>query len=142
VTIATGVDVGPQDEVFDDFAPFNLGSVNNNGWTSFRTAFEFDLSELQPGSTINSALLTMALTNFDGTRAIAVHSYPGDGTDQLSDFSLNGLVGTVSIGPTGTHTLNFDITAASLMKDGGRSHRGTHRADSSSKDPTVTCGTQ
>ena len=120
VTIATGVDVGPQDGVFDEFATFSLGSVNNNGWTSFRTAFEFDLSRFQPGSTINSALLTMALTNFEGTRAVEVHSYAGDGTVQLSDFALNGLAGTVSLGPTGTQTLNFDVTAivADLVANG------------------------
>ena len=106
--------------MFDEFATFNPGSVNNNGGTSFRTAFEFDLSGLQPGSTINSALLTMALTNFEGTRAIEVHRYPGDGTVELSDFALNGLVGTVSIGPTGTQMLNFDVTAvvANLVANG------------------------
>jgi len=34
----TAVDDGPQDGVFDTFRPLNLGSVVNNGWTSFRTA--------------------------------------------------------------------------------------------------------
>src|SRR4029079_16722324 len=95
VSVATGEDNGPQDGVFDSFTILNLGSVNNNGFTSFRTAFEFSLSGLPTGSTINSATLTAVLTNFEGTREIAVHGYAGDGIVQLSDFALNGVVGTV-----------------------------------------------
>ena len=46
VSFATGMDNGPQDGVFDSFTILNLGSVNNNGFTSFGTAFEFSLSGL------------------------------------------------------------------------------------------------
>jgi hypothetical protein len=111
VSVATGVDDGPQDGVFDSFTDANLGSVNNNGFTSFRTAFEFGLSGLPTGSTINSAKLIMVLSNFEGTRAIEVHGYAGDGAVQLSDFALNGLVASVSVEPTGTQTLTFDVTS-------------------------------
>ena len=121
VSVATGEDNGPQDGVFDSLTGLNLGSVNNNGFTSFRTAFEYSLSGLPTGSTINSATLTMVLTNFEGTRAIAVHGYAGDGIVQLSDFALNGLVGTVSVGPNGTQTLTLNVTGfvADLVANGG-----------------------
>ena len=121
VSVATGADNGPQDGVFDTFTILNLGSVNNNGFTSFRTAFEFSLAGLPAGSTINSASLTMVLTNFEGTRALAVHGYAGDGMVQLSDFALNGLVGTVSVSPDGTQTLVVNVTSfvAELVANGG-----------------------
>jgi len=110
ISIATGKDEGPQDGVFDSFSIPNLGSVNNNGWTSYRTAFEFNLSGLPDGFTINKASLTISIWNIEGTRAIEVHGYKGDGTAQLSDFSLNGLVGTAEVSPDGSQTFNFDAT--------------------------------
>ncbi|HJS17829.1 MAG TPA: hypothetical protein VJ785_03720 [Anaerolineales bacterium] len=120
VSAATGVDNGPQDGVFDSFTTLNLGSVNNNGFTSFRTAFEFSLSSFPPGSVITSARLTLLLSNFEGTRAIEVHGYAGDGSVQLSDFALNGRVATASVGPGGTQTLNIDVTpfVAELVENG------------------------
>jgi hypothetical protein len=121
VSMATGVDDGPQDGIFDSFTISNLGSVVNNGFTSFRTAFEFSLSALPMGSTINSANLTMVLYNYEGTRSIEVHGYTGDGTVQLSDLALNGLVGTASVAPSGVPTLFFDVTrfVADLVSNGG-----------------------
>ena len=118
IAIGTGEDKGQQDGVFDAFA-FS-GSVNNNGFTSLRTAFEFSLSGLPTGSTINSANLTMDLRNFEGTRSMQVHGYAGDGTVQLSDFALDGIVGTVSVGPVGTQRLTFDVTSfvAGLVASG------------------------
>lgn len=64
VSIATGRDAGPQDGIFDSFTSVNLGSVNNNGYTSFRTAFEFSLSDLPTGSAINTAELIVRLGIF------------------------------------------------------------------------------
>jgi hypothetical protein len=121
VSVNTGVDNGPQDGIFDAFAPFNLGSVNNNGFTSFRTAFEFSVSGLPVGSTVNSAKLTMALTNFEGMRAIEVHGYAGNGTVQLSDLALNGLVATASASAGGTQAFIFDVTSfvSDLAAGGG-----------------------
>ena len=84
--IATAEDFGPQDGTYDAFAPFNLGSVDNNGHGSFRTAFEFDLSSLPSGATIESAQLNMTLSNPEGARTIEVHGYSGSGTVQLADF--------------------------------------------------------
>lgn len=120
VSVATGVDNGPQDGVFDSFTIGNLGSVNNNGFTSFRTNFEFSLSDLPAGSTINSAKLTMHLRNFEGIRALAVHGYAGDGTVQLGDFAVNGLVATASVDASGTQILILDVTSfvADLVADG------------------------
>lgn len=120
VSVATGVDDGPQDGVYDSFTVDNLGSVNNNGFTSFRTAFEFSLAAIPAGSTVNSATLTLALSNYEGTRTIQVHGYGGDGTVQLSDFALNGLVATASVNPSGTQTFVFDVTGfvADLVMNG------------------------
>jgi hypothetical protein len=44
VAADAATDVGPQDGVFDAFDPSSLGLVNNNGFTSLRTALEFDIS--------------------------------------------------------------------------------------------------
>ena len=115
VAAATGVDAGSEDGVYDAFAPFNLGSVNDNGFTSFRTAFEFDLSSLPSGATINSVQLVMDLTNWEGMRTIEVHGYTGDGTIDgtagLADFARNGLLVTTSVSPTGTQRLTLDVTS-------------------------------
>lgn len=121
VSVATGVDDGPQDGVYDSFTIPNLGSVVNNGWTSFRTAFEFSLSDLPSGSTINSVNITIALGSIQGTRAIEVHGYGGNGTVQLSDFALNGLVGTASISEGVPQTYIFDVTSfvTDLVANGG-----------------------
>lgn len=111
-SIATCVDEGPQDGICDSFLDLsNLGLVNNNGYTSFRTAFEFDLSGLPAGAIVNSASLTMVLTNWEGTRALQAHGYAGDGTVQLSDCdNLDGLVGTFGVDPIGTQTVTLDVT--------------------------------
>jgi len=111
IAAATGEDAGPQDGVFDGFAPFNLGSVNNNGWTSLRTAFEFDLSGVPTGSTITSAQLIMDLSNWGGARTIQVHGYAGDGTVQLADFARDALLATAGVNPTGTQRLTLDVTS-------------------------------
>ena len=111
VSLRTGRDDGPQDGIFDSFADYNLGSVNNNGYTSFRTAFEFSLSGLTTGSTINAAELTLVLQAWEGTRSIEVHGYSGDGSVHLGDFALNGLVGTVSADASGTQTFVLDVTS-------------------------------
>jgi len=120
VSFATGVDAGPQDGIFDSFTILNLGSVNNNGYTSFRTAFEFSLVDLPSGSRINSANLSVVLSNFEGTRSIEVHGYAGDGNVQLGDFALNRLVDTTSADASGTQTYIFDVTSfvANLVRNG------------------------
>jgi hypothetical protein len=107
---ATAADDGPQDGVFDAFTPLNLGSVDDNGWTSFRTALEFDFRALPPGAIINSASLDASLNNFEGTRQIALNGYAGDGTVSLSDFARDELVGLRTVGPAPTG-LNFDVTS-------------------------------
>lgn len=118
--IATGEDYGPQDGVYDAFPPYNLGSVNNNGYTSYRTAFEFDLSGIPSGATIQSAQLVLDLSNFEGTRTIEVHGYPGSGTVQLADFARNGLVATQSVDPSGTQHFTLDVSSfvAGLVANG------------------------
>src|SRR5438093_4134032 len=77
-SIATGVDDGPEDGVFDSFTSLNLGSVNDNGYTAFRTAAAFDLSSVPPTTTVNRTTLTVVISNFEGARSLAVHGYAGD----------------------------------------------------------------
>jgi hypothetical protein len=110
VAAATGTDNGPQDGVFDAFV-LSLGAVNNNGFTSLRTALEFDISAVPAGSVINGATLTMLVGFVEGTRQVALHGYVGDGTISLGDLSLNGIVGNAALSPPGSQTLLFDSTA-------------------------------
>jgi hypothetical protein len=120
VSLATATDQGPQDGVFDAFVPDNLGSVNNNGYTSMRTAFEFSLAAIPPDATIDAAVLTVALSNFEGTRSLQVHGYSGDGTVTLADFARTGLVASFTAG-IGTQSFQFDVTSfiRNLTSTGG-----------------------
>jgi hypothetical protein len=111
VAAATATDEGPQDGVFDAFAPFNFLSVNNNGFTSFRTALEFDIASVLAESTINAATLTMFVDFVEGTRQIELHGYAGDGTISLDDFSLDGVVASTTLNPPGGHAVLFDARA-------------------------------
>lgn len=107
----TASDDGPQDGVFDAFSPLNFGSVNNNGFASFRTALEFDISAVPAGSEINAATLTIFVGFVEGARQIAVNGYAGDGIISLDDFSLNRLVGDATLNPPGSQAVIFDATA-------------------------------
>ena len=107
--IATAEDVGPQDGVFDDFTPGNLGSVDNNGFTSFRTALEFNVSSVPVGSHIISANLVMWGGYVEGTRNLALHGYAGDGSIQLADFSRDGFVDSTILSPDSSYVV-FDVT--------------------------------
>jgi hypothetical protein len=120
VDAATAIDYGPQDGVFDAFDPLNFGSVNNNGWTSLRTAIEFDISAVPAGSTINAAVLNMYVNFVKGTRSIVLHGYAGDGVVQLNDFSFNGLVDSMILNPPGSQSVVFNVVAFinSLVTDG------------------------
>ena len=109
VDAATALDDGPQDGVFDAFTPFNFGSVDNNGYSSFRTALEFDVSGIPPGSTIMAATLTLSVNFVEGTRNIALHGYAGDGTVQLADFSRDDLVDDTTLEPPGSQSVVFDV---------------------------------
>ncbi|HEU4383005.1 MAG TPA: hypothetical protein VFR85_05805 [Anaeromyxobacteraceae bacterium] len=95
--------------MFDQFVPANFGSVNDNGWTSFRTAFEFGLADLPSGSTVSAATLTFMIGSSEGSRSIAAHGYAGDGIVDLADFSRDGLGGIASFDP-GIHAFDFDVT--------------------------------
>lgn len=121
----TATDEGPQDGIFDAFAPFNFGSVNDNGWTSFRTAMEFSLAGLPPASTITSAKLRFVLSAWEGTRFIAVHAYPGDGVVTLDDFSRDGLAGAATVTFVGVGTLEIDVSdAVRALASTGATHVG------------------
>lgn len=107
---ATAIDEGQQNGVFDAFAPLNFGSVNNNGYTSFRTAIEFDISRIPKGAKIKAATLNMNIGFVEGTRQIALHGYSGDGKISLVDFSQNNFVNQVEINPPGSKAVWFDAT--------------------------------
>ena len=108
--IATGEDYGPQDGVFDAFTTANLGSVNNNGFTSFRTAVEYTLPLLPSDAIVDSVALKLAIGAWEGPRSLQVHGYDGDGTVQLTDFALNELVATATLAPVGYQNLSLDVT--------------------------------
>jgi hypothetical protein len=113
VDIATAVDVGPQDGVFDQIVPTGSGPVNNNGFTSLRTAFEFDLPASFNNVLITNATLVFRSVNLiQGTRQIAVYNYAGNGTVELPDFSAGSFVGnqTVNASDSGSF-FSFDVTS-------------------------------
>lgn len=114
---ASGVDYGPQNGVFDDYINSGTLSVVNNGYTSFRAAFEFDISDIAPGSLLHSATLTVRPEYVEGLRMLEVHGYAGDSMIELADFSRNGLVGN-TLAHAGQ--LTFDVTAmvAAVLGDG------------------------
>ena len=107
---STGIDNGPQDGMFDEFTEPNLGSVNNNGFTSMRTAVEFDIAEFR--GPVESATLTVDISNWQGQRALQLHSFVGDGKPDLSDFNLVEFESAVTLSPTGTQTIVFDVAEA------------------------------
>lgn len=83
-----------QDGEFDVFLnPASRGAVVNNGFVSHRTAFEYPL-DLPSDAAIVSATLELSMIISEGTRSIQFHGYPGDGTQQLTDFSFNQLLAT------------------------------------------------
>lgn len=110
-SIATGVDNGPEDGVFDSFTSLNLGSVNDNGYTSFRTAMQFDLSALPLNIAVNRAALSFSISNFEGTRPLVVRGYAGDGSIRLADFGVGTPVATTLITPAGTQSVELDVTS-------------------------------
>lgn len=107
---ATGIDNGPQDGVFDEFTEHNLGSVNNNGYSSMRTAVEYDIAEFS--LPVDSATLTIDVGNFDGLRSVKLHSFVGNGQADLSDFNLVNFEAAVTVSPDGTQRILFDVAEA------------------------------
>jgi hypothetical protein len=99
VVFETAIDNGPEDGIVDALDASQLGSVNDNGFTSYRTAFEFSLGGIPVESTINSATLMFRLQNSEGTRDVRVDGYAGDGAPNLTDFGFDNLLGSMSIGP-------------------------------------------
>lgn len=89
-SIASATDVGPQDGSFDEYV--RQLSVNNNGYTSLATAFEFDLSAIPAGAQIDMAVLGALVNADEGPRQVAVSAYAGDGTVSLPDFAAGTLV--------------------------------------------------
>jgi hypothetical protein len=108
----TANDYGPQDGIFDGFE--NFASINNNGFASYRTALEFDISWVPSGSTINSATLYAYIGFVDGgdnqvPRYVALHGYVGDGVVQLEDFSRDGLVDSVPLSVVHECPVEFNV---------------------------------
>lgn len=92
---ATAEDAGPQDGEFDVYwdAP-NLGMVNNNGFGNYRTTVEYELPVLPSDAVIVQVTLRLPLLIWDGTRSVQIHSYPGNGIKELTDFAANQLLET------------------------------------------------
>ena len=98
----------PANGVFDTFVP--QLSIANNGYSSFATAFEFDLAAIPPHATVESAKLRIMLNNWQGTRAVIVSAYAGDGAVSLSDFTEGNVLATQYVLPSGTQVFEFDAT--------------------------------
>jgi hypothetical protein len=47
----------------------------------------------------------------EGSRQIAFHGYPGDGTASLGDFSLYGFLDRATLKPSGSYDVSIDATA-------------------------------
>jgi hypothetical protein len=110
VAAAAAEDIGPQDGLFDAFGPSNLGSIDNNGFESFRTALEFDIAAIPAGMIIESATLTLNANVFEGTRNLEVNGYVGDGMVKLQDFSVDDPIGNEILPPGTSQNLVFDVT--------------------------------
>lgn len=114
---ASGIDSGQQDGVYDvlilDGEP-NFGTVTDNGYTSYRTAFEYDLSQYK--GTVDSATLTFSIGNPEGQRQIEIHSYEGDGQAKLEDFAKDGFEASVPLAPdiNTNKTIVIDVTETVL----------------------------
>lgn len=125
VDVATGTDDGPQDGSFDRLTPENLGSVNNNGFTSFRTSFEFSLGQIPPGSAVSGATLTFDISAFEGPRSIEVHGYAGDGSVALEDLARDGPLWSGTVDGSGTQSFSVDVTGTVVALVGeAHSHAG------------------
>jgi len=117
-TIATAVDTGQQEGIFDLFALSNPDSLINNGFTSFSTTAEFDLSSVPAGAILDSTTLTSLISNipfencpaFCVDRSIEVLGYAGGDAIQLADFGNGEVVGSSVIG-VGNINLAHDVTS-------------------------------
>ena len=119
------IDKGPQDGIFDEFLVFPNGDqINNNGFSEIRGAMEFDLSPLS-GEVVVETKLTLTILMFEGSRSFTVHGWPGNGTVELADFALDGLIETEILDPVGQIDLEFDVTdLVQSLLDGGRTFAG------------------
>ena len=121
-SLASAIDNGPADGAFDSFT--GEGSINNNGFTELRTNMEFDLAGLTPGS-VGSATLTFTLTAFEGVRQLEVHGGGGDGSVDLADFSLDGLIEAIVLDTTSASVVSYSIDVTMAVQAallGGASH--------------------
>ncbi len=103
------IDFGQADGVFDAF--YLAAGPGNNGYSDVRYAALLPIGGIPAGSLVTSATLTLLITNPEGTRTFEVHGFAGNGTLQLSDFSLNGLLGSSTLQPIATATFTFDVAA-------------------------------
>jgi hypothetical protein len=106
----TAEDIGPQDGAFDAFRTDpNLGAVNNNGFGSYRTAFEFPLPFQPSDAQIVSFTLRLPLLIFEGTRSVQIHGYAADGAQNLTDFARDQVLATFTV--AGHQNFVIDVKA-------------------------------
>jgi hypothetical protein len=108
---ATGVDSPPIDGVFDDYANPGMASIGNNGYAELRGRVGFPLGVLPAGATPLAASASLPVSNFEGTRPVAVYGLAGDCAIGLPDFGAGTRLATLSVPPTGTTTIVVDATA-------------------------------
>lgn len=136
---ATAADDGPQDGIFDRLTPANLGSVNNNGFTSFRTALEFPLAAIPEGATIVASVLDFDVEAFEGPRSLEVHGYVGDGLAALTDVDGGERQWSGTVDGSGTQTFTVDVSGqvSSLVRE-GTTHAGYSFREEPANDANYT----
>src|ERR1051326_5678712 len=72
---ATGVDIDKSNPYFDWIDGF-VGTINNAGEEEYRTAVVFNLMA-PPHAKVNSAVLTLVVTNLGGTRQLELNLFEG-----------------------------------------------------------------
>jgi hypothetical protein len=103
----SAVDQGPADGQFDNFL---VGlAINNNGFSEFRSAFEFDLSAIPQSAVISSAIVSFDISDSEGARTIEAHGFFGTGVLMLSSFAQDGLLGSGDFQP-GNAPFVLDVT--------------------------------
>ncbi len=115
---ATGVDIGPEDG-FLDWYDNHPGWVGDDRYTAYRTAAQFALI-VPPGATINSASLTVSITNSGGIRQVEVNVIKGDGGIGFGAMLFKGQTERRTIDTAGTSILKLDVTGfiSNLVSNG------------------------
>jgi hypothetical protein len=85
---ATGIDINKSNPYFDWIDGF-VGTISNSGEEEYRTAVDFNLI-VPPRATVNSAVLTFAVTNGGGSRGLELNLFAAGGKVGLGAIVMSG----------------------------------------------------